>query len=88
MTRQILNGIFTGTVEDAEYERTPVFDLEYPVRIEGILPGHTNVLMAWRNDMEAYTKASGKLAKLFIERFQPYEALAAPEVKNAAPRLP
>ncbi len=87
MTRQILNGIYTGSLEEAEYQRTPVFGLEYPVSIKGIAIEHTNVLMSWRNDEKAYTKASTELARLFMEYFQPYESFAAPEVKEAGPHF-
>jgi phosphoenolpyruvate carboxykinase (ATP) len=87
MTRLILNGIYTETIDEAEYETLPIFKLRYPTAIEGTSPKHTNVRMAWGNDEEGFHERIHMIAKMFIEKFSPYEHQIASQVKQAGPHF-
>lgn len=70
-TRAIINRILDGSIENAEMEVVPVFNLAVPKALEGV---DTNILDP-RNtyqDASEWTKKATDLAQLFINNFEHY----------------
>lgn len=83
-TRRLLHAALDGELEKAEYRLDPIFNLSVPVAVKDI-PG--NVLdprKAWA-DEAAYEAQARKLARLFIENFEPYSSLLSESLKQAGP---
>jgi phosphoenolpyruvate carboxykinase (ATP) len=83
LTRAIVNAIHSGELAQAKTQTDPVFGLEIPVTCPGVpsdvlVPRHT-----WK-DPAAYDAAAQKLAGLFRDNFQKYEANVTAEVRAAA----
>ena len=71
VTRTILDRIHDGTLEQAEYELMPGFNLHVPKKCEGV---DSNILMpinTWENP-DAYKEELKKLASKFIKNFEKY----------------
>ncbi len=69
VTRRIIHAILEGSLNDAEYQTLPVFNLQIPKAIEGIDSKTLNQRELWA-DKEEYDKAAVELAKKFINNFK------------------
>ncbi len=72
-TRACINGILNGSINDAEFETLPVFNLEVPKTLEGI---KDNAILNPRNtwdDEEKFNETLRDLASKFIENFDRYK---------------
>ncbi|MDT8308533.1 MAG: phosphoenolpyruvate carboxykinase (ATP), partial [Bacteroidales bacterium] len=67
-TRTIITSIFDNTIEEADYELFPVFNLQIPKSLPGIDSKILNPRNTWTNPA-AYDNERIKLANLFIENF-------------------
>ncbi len=70
-TRACINAILDGSIKDAEFEKTPLFDLQIPTSLAGVDSKLLNPRNAW-NDKSAYDEMSAKLANMFIDNFKKY----------------
>jgi phosphoenolpyruvate carboxykinase (ATP) len=86
-TRKIIDAIHDGSLEKAEYENFPVFNLKVPKTIADVPSELLNPEKAWANKDNFSTEVV-KLAKMFQEAFKKYEADCPPEVGKAGPVLP
>mgnify|MGYP000577605502 FL=1 len=68
-TRRMIDSIFDGTLENAEYEVMPVFNLQVPKAIEGVDSTLLNPINTWA-DKDAYNATLNKLAGMFVENFE------------------
>jgi phosphoenolpyruvate carboxykinase (ATP) len=70
-TRAIIDAIHSGELDDAQYTKMPVFNLEVPTSVSGV-PGH--VLQPWNawSDSNAYNNALRQLAERFQRNMQRY----------------
>ena len=72
-TRACINGILNGSINDAEFETLPVFNLEVPKTLEGI---KDNAILNPRNTWDDETKFNDTLKDLaskFIANFDRYK---------------
>jgi len=71
-TRACINGILNGSINDAEFDTLPVFNLQFPKTLEGIAD---NAILdpksTWESE-EALTETIKSLAGKFIENFERY----------------
>ncbi len=67
-TRTIITSILDNTIEEADYELFPVFNLQIPKSLPGIDSKILNPRNTWTNPA-AYDNERIKLANLFIENF-------------------
>ena len=72
-TRTIINRILDGTIENADFHKHEVFQIEFPKVVEGVASDVLNPKESWENK-EEYDKTAHKLASLFIENFHKYES--------------
>ena len=71
-TRACINGILNGSINDAEFETLPLFNLKIPKSLDGI---NDNAVLNPRNmweDKENYDASLLKLAGMFKENFNRY----------------
>lgn len=67
-TRKIIDDILDGSLDKAEFDVMPIFNLKVPKEIEGVDAKALNPRNAWE-DKEAYDKTCKELAGLFIKQF-------------------
>lgn len=85
-TRSIISAILNGSLEDAQYHNTEVFNLSIPTQLADVPTELLNPKNTW-TDKEAFDTKANKLASLFIENFKKYSEQASTEVMAAAPQL-
>ena len=86
-TRACINAILNGSIEDAEFEILPVFNLAMPKALPGVNTKVLNPRNTWA-DKKAYDEQLVKLAKMFIENFKRYEDVKeGKEYEKAGPKI-
>lgn len=85
-TRRMLSQALAGNLDDAEYEKDPVFGLHIPKHIDGV-PGEVLIPRETWADKAAYDRKAKKLAAMFIDNFKQFEENARAEILKAAPRI-
>ena len=87
-TRACINGILNGSINDAEFETLPVFDLQVPKTLSGV---KDNAILNPKNtwdDEEKYNETLKELASKFIENFKRYDNSGAEfDCSIAGPQL-
>ena len=71
-TRACIHDILNGSINDAEFETLPLFNLQIPKKLEGV---HDNAVLNPRNmwkDKAKYDESLLKLAGMFQENFNRY----------------
>ena len=71
VTRAIITAILDGSIESAECERMPIFDMDIPLALDGVDTSLLNPRNSWE-DKDAFDAAALSLAKKFVESFQSY----------------
>ncbi|KAG7662043.1 PCK1 [[Candida] subhashii] len=84
-TRAILDAIHSGELENAEYEKFPVFNLNVPKAISGVPSELLNPARSWVKGADAFNTEVKSLAAKFNENFKIYSDEATAEVKAAGP---
>ncbi|MCB1195443.1 phosphoenolpyruvate carboxykinase (ATP) [bacterium] len=70
-TRKILDHILEGSINDAEFETLPIFNLQMPKALAGINSAILNPKTLWQ-DKSAYDAALRKLADMFVKNFDKF----------------
>jgi len=71
-TRACINGILNGSINDAEFETLPIFDLAIPKHLDGVADDAVlNPRNTWE-DKAAYDETLSKLAGMFVSNFDRY----------------
>ena len=71
-TRDCINAILDGSINDSEFDTTLTFRLHVPKTLGDIDPNVLNPRNAW-SDKNAFDKQRDMLAEMFIENFARYE---------------
>ncbi len=86
-TRACINAILDGSINNAEFETLPVFDLQIPKELPGVNTKVLNPRNTWE-DKESYDAQLKKLAEMFIENFKRYEDVQeGKEYEKAGPKV-
>ena len=87
-TRACINAILNGSINNAEFETLPVFNLQIPKTLEGVADNKVlNPRNTWE-DKDAYDNQLKKLAEMFIENFKRYEDVPeGKEYEKAGPKI-
>jgi phosphoenolpyruvate carboxykinase (ATP) len=86
-TRACINAILDGSIQNAEFETLPVFDLQIPKKLPGVNTEVRNPRNTWENK-DAYDAQLKKLAEMFIENFKRYEDVPeGVEYEKAGPKI-
>jgi phosphoenolpyruvate carboxykinase (ATP) len=85
-TKEIINAIHDGRINDGEFATLPVFNLQYPKTIKGVNTAILNPESTWANK-EEYKVTLKKVADMFNANFKRYDHLASDAVKSGAPQM-
>lgn len=72
-TRAIINAILDGSLDNAEFDTLPIFNLQIPKHVNGVDAKILNPRSAWE-DSSAWDASATDLAKKFINNFNNFTA--------------
>ncbi len=86
-TRNIINAILDGSLDEAEYDQTMFFKLHIPKSLKGVDSKILNPRNNWK-DKNAFDKTAYKLAQQFIDNFKVFtDTDIGKHLVNAGPQL-
>jgi len=83
LTRQILNSILNGYIDDCQFVNDNYFGFQIPKTLGDIDPNLLNPLKAW-NDVEEYHRSARELIQKFQDNYKIYD-LGDENILNAGP---
>jgi phosphoenolpyruvate carboxykinase (ATP) len=83
-TRAMIRAAIVGALDNAEYQRDPIFNLDVPTSCPGVPSGVLNPRNTWARKSD-YDLQAAALASMFRENFKPFESGVSPEVLRAGP---
>ena len=83
LTRQILNSILNGHIEECKFDHDDYFGFQIPKTLGDIDPKLLNPLKAWK-DIEEYHRSARELIQKFQENYMMYD-LGDKNILNAGP---
>jgi phosphoenolpyruvate carboxykinase (ATP) len=84
-TRAMVHAALRGILDDVATAPDPVFGLHIPNHVRGVPDDVLQPRNTW-SDPAAYDREAGKLAGMFRDNFQKFEAQVSPAVRDAGPR--
>jgi phosphoenolpyruvate carboxykinase (ATP) len=85
-TRAMINAALAGQLDNVQYQRHPVFNVEMPTSCPGVPPEVLDPRSTW-NNASAYDAQATKLATMFVENFKTFTNDVDAAVVNAGPRV-
>jgi phosphoenolpyruvate carboxykinase (ATP) len=85
-TRAMLTAALTGQLENVQYRKHPIFNIDIPMSCPGVPNEVLDARTTWP-DKAAYDEQAKKLATMFIENFKAFETDVDPAVVAAGPKL-
>jgi phosphoenolpyruvate carboxykinase (ATP) len=85
-TRAMISAALSGALDDIEYERDAVFNLDVPISCPGVAPDVLKPRTTWTNAAD-YDAQAAKLARMFLENFKAFEGGVTAEVLAAGPNV-
>ena len=87
VTRKIINAILDGSLDNAEFDQTPVFRFSIPKALDGVDPAVLNPRNTWSKP-EDFDAAARKLGQLFVDNFKTYtDTPEGKAVEQAGPKI-
>ena len=83
-TRAMITAALEGKLDNASFEKHPVFGILMPTKCEGVPTNILNPKNTWA-DKEMYDAKATELAQLFITNFKKYESGVSEAILAAAP---
>ncbi|MDO5118844.1 MAG: phosphoenolpyruvate carboxykinase (ATP) [Coriobacteriales bacterium] len=83
-TRQMVTAALNGSVEDSDFVRDPIFNVDVPQHVDGVSRRVLNPRDTWA-DKDAYDKTARRVAKMFVDNAAKKYPDMAPEVRAAGP---
>ena len=83
LTRQILNSILNGHIDDCQFVNDNYFGFQVPKTLGDIDPNLLNPLKAWK-DVEEYHRSARELIQKFQDNYKMYD-LGDENILNAGP---
>ena len=84
LTRQILNSILNGHIDDCKFDHDNYFGFQIPQTLGDIDPNLLNPLKAWK-DIKEYHRSARELIKKFQDNYMMYD-LGDENILNAGPK--
>ncbi len=85
-TRAMITAALTGKLDEVEYQKMPIFDLQIPKTCENVPNELLNPRDTW-NDKSAFDETANNLAGQFVKNFEQYAAESSELIKAAAPKV-
>ena len=83
-TRAMITAALTGQLDNVQYKKHPVFNLDMPTTCPGVPESVLDPRSTW-SDPGEYDEQAKKLAKMFVDNFVTFEKDVAASVKEAGP---
>jgi phosphoenolpyruvate carboxykinase (ATP) len=83
-TRAMIRAALSGQLDNVEYTRHPVFNIDVPNSVPGVPAEVLDPRGTW-SDKAAYDTQAAKLARMFVDNFKTNFADADPKVAAAGP---
>jgi phosphoenolpyruvate carboxykinase (ATP) len=84
-TRAMISAALSGQLDNVEYQRHPVFNLDMPTSCPGVPADVLDPRTTWA-DKAGYDTQATKLATMFVDNFKTFEADVDPAVVEAGPK--
>src|SRR5688500_1160908 len=84
-TRAMITAALTGQLDNVQYQRHPVFNIDVPTACPGVPDCVLDPRTTWP-DAGKYDEQATRLAGTFDENFKTFEKDVTPAVKEAGPR--
>ncbi len=85
-TRSMITAAMNGDLNNVEYKKQPVFELDIPTSCPEVPSEILNPIDTWA-DKSAFEKTANKLAGQFIDNFKTFESAASEEILSASPKV-
>jgi phosphoenolpyruvate carboxykinase (ATP) len=85
-TRAMIAAALSGALDEVQYQRHPVFNLDMPTTCPNVPSEVLDPRSTW-SEKAAYDAQAKKLAAMFVENFEAFEADVARAVVAAGPRV-
>jgi phosphoenolpyruvate carboxykinase (ATP) len=85
-TRAMIRAVLSGLLDQVGYERDPIFNVDVPTACPDVPPEVLKPRNTWESGA-AYDEQARKLAHMFGDNFQSFEADVTDAVKAAGPRI-
>ena len=86
-TRRIIDAILDGTIENAEFEKMPIFNFDVPKALHDVDTSILNPRNSWA-DSAAYDTQARNLAQMFIDNFKKFANTdAGKALESAGPHI-
>ena len=87
LTRAILNGIFNGSLDHADYTFDPIFNFKIPNSMEDFKEDILHPSLQWK-DQKLYKEQAIKVAKMFQDNFKQFlNHPRAQEIQDSGPKI-
>ena len=84
-TRRLVTAALSGELDSATFAPDPVFGLDVPEHVEGVEDSLLDPKSTWA-DAAAYDAQAARLAQMFRDNFETFEASASDAIRAVAPR--
>jgi phosphoenolpyruvate carboxykinase (ATP) len=84
-TRAMITAALTGQLDNVEYHRNPVFNIDVPTTCPGVPDSVLDPRTTWP-DAGKYDEQAKRLAGMFVENFKTFEKDVPSAVKEAGPK--
>ena len=85
-TRAMISAALSGQLDNVQYQRHPIFNLEMPTSCPGVPSEVLDPRSTWA-DKDAYDAQAKKLATMFVENFKTFEGDVDRAVVDAGPKV-
>ena len=85
-TRAMITAALTGQLDNVEYVKHPIFNIEVPKRVPAVPDNVLDPRSTWP-DPAKYDEQAKKLAAMFVENFKAFENDVPAAVKAAGPKV-
>jgi phosphoenolpyruvate carboxykinase (ATP) len=85
-TRAMISAALSGQLDQVDYHRHPVFNLDMPASCPGVPAEVLDPRTTWA-DKAAYDAQAKKLATMFVDNFKTFESDVDRAVVDAGPRV-
>ena len=85
-TRAMISSALNGELNNVEYNKDPIFGLNYPTNCEGVPNEILEAKNTWSDESE-YEKVANELATVFVKNFEQFREFANEEILASAPKI-
>ncbi|MEJ6734849.1 MAG: phosphoenolpyruvate carboxykinase (ATP) [Flavobacteriales bacterium] len=85
-TRAMISSALNGKLNNVEYNKDPIFGLNYPTNCEEVPNEILEAKNTWSDESE-YEKVANELATVFVKNFEQFKEFANEEILASAPKI-